>query len=118
MQDKKAGPFSIGGILWPGLSKLMEEAGEVCQVIGKLVGTGGETQHWDGTNLRDRLEEEIADVLAACQYVIEHNGLDRGSISARVQKKRTLFEKWHVEQGGDPTHEPQAISQTPGLPRS
>lgn len=34
----ESGDFSIGGTLWPGLSKLIEECGEVLQVGGKLIG--------------------------------------------------------------------------------
>lgn len=39
--------FAIGSPVWPGLSKLAEEAGETLQVVGKLMGTGGESAHWD-----------------------------------------------------------------------
>lgn len=91
------GPYSIGGAPWPGLSKLVEEAGEVLQVAGKLIGTGGAENHWDGTNLRDRMHEEIGDLLAACQFVSDHNGLDATRIFARMQEKLALYEKWHRE---------------------
>ena len=38
---------------------LAEEIGEVSQVVGKIIGTGGETSHWDGAGPLDvRLEEE------------------------------------------------------------
>lgn len=90
--------FAIGSPFWPGLSKLTEESGEVCQVIGKLVGTGGETAHWDGSDLRVRLIEEAGDVLAACDFVIEKNGLDAsGAAAARRAFKLALFRKWHAE---------------------
>jgi hypothetical protein len=51
--------FAIGDKEWPGISKLVEEAGEVGQVCGKLIGSGGETAHFDGSNLRARLSEEL-----------------------------------------------------------
>lgn len=88
--------FSIGSSEWPGLSKLVEEAGEVGQVIGKLMGTSGEIHHWDGSNLKECLEEEIADVIAAVLFVSKHNPLDNDRIDLRVQKKLALFEKWHA----------------------
>lgn len=91
-------PFSIGGKVWPGISKLIEEAGEVQQVAGKLLGTGGAVEHWDGSNLRDRLQEEIADVMAACQFVAEANQLDVDGIARRVDAKLATFHKWHREQ--------------------
>ena len=54
--------FAIGALVWPGISKLLEEAGEVVQVGGKLLGTDGAEGHWDGSNLRTRLEDEIAEL--------------------------------------------------------
>lgn len=94
-----AGPYSIGSSHWPGISKLIEEAGEVIQVAGKLLGSGGVVEHWDGTNLKTRLEDEIGDVLAATDFVVRHCGLDPVAVEARRLVKRTLFEKWHREQG-------------------
>lgn len=95
--------FAIGSPLWPGLSKVTEEAGEVQQVIGKLLGTGGEEEHWDGSNLRKRLTEEVADVLAACDFVVMMNDLD---VAYRRKTKLALFMKWHNDQNkhsGKPT---------------
>jgi N-carbamoyl-L-amino-acid hydrolase len=86
--------FGIGSPTWPGVSKVSEEAGEVIQVIGKLTGTGGLIHHWDGTNLRDRLTEETADVLAACDYLVQMNQLD---VTERRKAKFALFMKWHDE---------------------
>lgn len=94
-----AGDFSIGSKIWPGISKLVEECGEVTQVAGKLFGTGGRIDHWDGTNLRERLEDELADVQAAIEFVACHNDLDASRIGRRVDEKITLFNKWHEEQG-------------------
>lgn len=93
------GSYSIGSIVWPGLSKVAEECGEIIQVIGKLMGTGGTVEHWDGTNLADRMSEEAADLLAALEFFIAHNGerLDREAIEARAAKKLALFEQWHAD---------------------
>lgn len=100
-----AGNYSIGSTLWPGLSKLIEEAGETQQVCGKLIGSGGNPAHWDGSDLKIRLEEEIGDLIAACNFVIARNGLDRDAIDRRVQKKVVRFDDWHDEEigkkGGD-----------------
>jgi NTP pyrophosphatase (non-canonical NTP hydrolase) len=93
-----AGPFSIGSALWPGISKLVEEAGEVSQVCGKLIGSGGEIMHWDGTNLKERLEDEIADVLAACFFVAAACNLDAVKIDTRMKTKLETFSRWHKEQ--------------------
>lgn len=94
--NKPAPPmFAIGSPVWPGLSKLAEEAGETLQVIGKLMGTGGESAHWDGTDLRGRLIEELADLMAACEFVVATNQLDHEDLSVRRQKKLELFCQWH-----------------------
>lgn len=87
--------FSIGSKRWPGISKLIEEAGEVVQICGKLMGSRGEIQHWDGSNLKLRLQEEIGDVQAACDFVIEFCGLDGHAIALRRLHKRELFVRWH-----------------------
>lgn len=86
--------FAIGSPVWPGLSKLDEEAGEVVQVIGKLMGTGGLTQHWDGSDLRQRLVEEIGDVMAACEFVAQTNDLET-EVEIRRRDKLALFYRWH-----------------------
>ncbi len=92
----KPTPFAFGSAIWPGLGKLTEEASEVGQVIGKLMGTGGEVNHWDGTDLKQRLEEEIADVLAAAEFVMAFNALDTDAIFERQRIKMVRFTQWHT----------------------
>lgn len=93
-----AGPYSIGSEKWPGLSKLIEECGEVLQVCGKIVGADGENTHFDGTNLRERLEDEIADLWAAISYVSQKCELDRVRLDFLSNQKRLVFEMWHEEE--------------------
>lgn len=90
--------YNIGSNTWPGLSKLIEEMGEVGQVVGKILGTGGVPNHWDGTNLVDRLHEELADLEAAIQFVKEINGLDLMRCAERRAEKVALFYEWHEAQ--------------------
>jgi NTP pyrophosphatase (non-canonical NTP hydrolase) len=97
-RPRGSGDFSIGSQYWPGISKLIEECGEVVQVGGKLLGSRGEVEHWDGSNLRGRLEDEIGDVLAACSFVVQNNGLNEERISGRHHEKLKLFCLWHQEQ--------------------
>lgn len=88
--------FDFGkGNKWPGIAKLIEEAGELIQVCGKLMGSRGHEDHWDGTNLRERLHEEIGDVLAACEFIIARCGLDRGKIRERIAHKLGRYNSWH-----------------------
>jgi NTP pyrophosphatase (non-canonical NTP hydrolase) len=90
--------FAIGDEEWPGLSKLAEECGEVIQVIGKLMGTRGKTDHWDGMDLRKRLIEELADLIAAICFAVDQNRLDEQALKERIEKKLETFERWHNEQ--------------------
>ncbi len=95
---KLTGPFSIGSRIWPGISKLIEECGEAVQVCGKLLGSSGEINHWDGSNLKTRLEDELGDLLAAIDFVIDHCGLNSAYVLTRMQRKRERFEKWHEDE--------------------
>lgn len=96
------GDFSIGSNVWPGLSKLIEECGEVIQVCGKLIATGGAEQHWDGSNLRDRLVEELGDLDAAITFVAQECDLDLPSFAIRSWEKFERFQAWHGSQPAAP----------------
>ena len=95
---KGNGDFSIGSTVWPGTSKLIEEMGELHQVLGKLIASHGDTEHWSG-DLRVKLVEEIGDVCAAIRF-FERNmtPLESALITNRTIEKTRLFEKWHTEQ--------------------
>lgn len=91
--------FAIGDAEWPGISKVMEEAGEVVQVCGKLVGTHGAVKHFDGSDLQSRLEGELGDLLAAIDFLIDHNPrLDKDIIAIQHSVKRKVFEEYHRKQ--------------------
>jgi len=79
------------------MSKLIEEMGELGQVFGKLMGTGGEAKHWDGSNLRERVVEELADVYAAIQFFAANNLTleEQHAWAERVATKRRRFDGWH-----------------------
>lgn len=90
--------FYIGASTWPGISKLIEECGEVLQVCGKLIATDGEHKHWDGSNLKCRLQEELGDLLAAIEFTANVNHLDTEYIKRRVADKLAKFMLWHQTQ--------------------
>lgn len=86
-----------------GLAKLMEEAGEVVQVAGKVLAYGlGE--HPDGSLLKPRLEDEIADIEAACMFVARRLDLDEDRIAERRFRKLNLFREWDADQNNN-SHE-------------
>ncbi len=59
---------------------LVEECGEILQLIGKAIRFGIDTPGPDGTSARQRLNAECGDVLAAIDY-----GVAAGVIDARVR---------------------------------
>lgn len=81
-----------------GLAKLAEECGELQQVIGKRLAYYHTEVHPDGgPALSRRLEDEIADVLAACALVTALHELDERRIEKRRLEKISLFRRWHYD---------------------
>jgi NTP pyrophosphatase (non-canonical NTP hydrolase) len=94
-QDRApAGPYEIGSATWPGLAKLAEEAGELIQVLAKLIGAAGRETYYDGSDLRARLVEECGDLTAALAFFTETNGLT-AAVDARAEGKLAVFRQWH-----------------------
>ena len=82
-----------------GLTKLMEECGELVQIAAKKQAYTHTDIHPDGKgSLKKRLEDEIADVSAACAFVIATFELDDNRINERASRKLALFLKWHTQQ--------------------
>lgn len=88
--------FAIGDEEWPGVSKVLEEMGELQQVLGKLMGVRGKTTHWSG-DLRKMLIEEMADLKAALIFLEKYNmsGEEIVAMRERVAFKFQRFEAWH-----------------------
>jgi NTP pyrophosphatase (non-canonical NTP hydrolase) len=81
-----------------GLAKLIEECGELVQVAGKRLAYYSTDEHPDGgPPLPERLEDEIADVMAAIETVMSLHGLDRGRMLTRYADKLRLFRAWHED---------------------
>lgn len=77
-----------------GLTKLAEECAELAVVCAKKIAYMHTDQHPDGSNLRTRLQEEIADVLASIQFVVDKLKLDDIAIDMNVIKKSDRFHQW------------------------
>lgn len=93
-----SGDFSIGSRVWPGTSKLIEEMGELNQVLGKLIAVGGATDHWSG-DLRKMLVEEIGDAMAAIRFFVDQNlTVEEGtSVAIRSDNKLVRFTEWQLD---------------------
>jgi hypothetical protein len=96
-----AGPYSIGSDIWPGLSKVVEESGELGTILGKIMATGGSTHYWGGRDLRVELVDEIADLRAALDFFVSVNLSDDQAaikrLADRERVKARLFTRWHLE---------------------
>lgn len=71
-----------------GAFKLVEEMGELTQVLMKLAG-----QHDPDADLIDLLHEELGDVLAAAQYLYQTNPrtVDVRRLTTRIEEKVEKF---------------------------
>lgn len=80
-----------------GLSKLIEECGEVLQVAGKLL-QYPEGEHPDGKgDLLLRLQAELGDLMAAMGFVVDQLGIDHEAVSVHAVGKLALFHQWASE---------------------
>lgn len=91
----------IGADTHPGLLKLMEESGEVIREGTKLL-TFPDVPYPDGSDVRQALLSECADLRAALSYFIEQNTTDQEymDIIGRWQRKLQRFNTWHAEEKG------------------
>jgi hypothetical protein len=102
---EQPGSYCIGSDIWPGMAKLVEEMGELNQVIGKIMSGGGDPIYWDGTNLVEKLVEELADVQAVLWFFTNINvkqlkidGEFWGPLAHRMRYKQDKFIEWHYKQ--------------------
>lgn len=81
---------------YDGLTKLIEECGELTQIAAKKQAYFDTDEHPDGKgSMKKRLEEEIADVMAACALVVDTLNLDEPAILERISVKLERFLTWH-----------------------
>jgi len=78
------------------LGKLAEEANELGSAIARCIIQGvDECEPVTGKLNRQWLQDEIADVQANLDLVIERFGLDEEAMDARAAKKRRHLKQWH-----------------------
>lgn len=81
-----------------GLGKLIEECAELSTVAAKKLNYMDIDVHPDGKgSLKERLEDEIADVMAAVNIVTENFDLNQIKIHNRLQEKKILFRQFQDE---------------------
>jgi len=78
------------------LGKLTEECGELASAASRCIIQGiDETEPTTGRCNRLWLQDEIADVLANIELVINHFALDVDVIDARAERKQEYLRRWH-----------------------
>jgi NTP pyrophosphatase (non-canonical NTP hydrolase) len=89
--------YSFGNPLLPGLAKLMEECGELVQILAKKMAYPLEP-HPDGQDTDARIVEEMGDVLAGITFYGSLNLTkeQQDAVEARRDKKVELFRSWHA----------------------
>ena len=70
-----------------------EECAEVAQAISKVFRFGIDGEHLSVTN-RERLEEEIGDLLCMIEMLTEESIIDAGAVANAAQAKRAKLAKW------------------------
>lgn len=65
------------------LGLLVEECGEICQGVGKIIRHGIDNG-WDGITNREYIEMEVADVIGVLKIIKGLDFLDWNSINSRL----------------------------------
>ncbi|HUW45619.1 MAG TPA: hypothetical protein VMW50_07455 [Dehalococcoidia bacterium] len=79
------------------MGKLCEETGELTQVAARCIIQGIDTCDPVTKKLnRDWIEDEVADVIANVELVVEHFKLSERKIVQRVKKKKAQLRTWHL----------------------
>lgn len=87
--------YNFGSPVWPGLAKVIEECGEVLQIAGQIVAFPA-GNHPSGVDIVARMNNEIADLAAAIQFLVAENGtIDTTGFVLRRDAKLRLFQGWH-----------------------
>lgn len=86
------------------LGKLAEETSELGAATARCLIQGiDESEPVTKKPNREWLEDELADVKANSELVIEHFGLDQARIDARTAKKKVQLREWHAMLVPDPS---------------
>ena len=80
-----------------GLTKIVEECGELIQICAKKIAYMKEDFHPDGQFMRGEIEKEMADVLASIEFVAAKWNLNREVINNRMTHKLRLYNQWDKE---------------------
>jgi NTP pyrophosphatase (non-canonical NTP hydrolase) len=75
------------------LSILQEECAEVVQAVSKIFRFGYDDEY-DGATNRQRLEEEIGDLLAMVDILVENSVISDGNLNEARKNKKIKLKTW------------------------
>lgn len=87
-----------------GVAKVIEECGELVQILAKKLAYWYTDEHPDGAgSIRERIEDEMGDVLAAIAHAAADPrlDLDRDRIERRRLMKLATFDTWEEQLGNN-----------------
>lgn len=86
-------------LVFDGLVKLLEETSELQQVAAKKIAYFNTDEHPDSRgSLKERMEDEMGDVLAIAIFVRSAFNLNASRIEQRITEKLNLYHQWHGEE--------------------
>jgi NTP pyrophosphatase (non-canonical NTP hydrolase) len=71
-----------------------EECAEVIQEVSKIFRFGIDNQHKDGIPHRDKLEQEVGDLLAMIDLMFEYQLIDTNNVQTAIQNKKDKLKIW------------------------
>ncbi len=71
-----------------------EECAEVIQEISKIFRFGIDQQHKDGMMHREKLEQEVGDVLCMINLLTAHGVIRPEAVTQAVENKSTKLKQW------------------------
>lgn len=71
-----------------------EECAEVIQEISKIFRFGIKEMHKSGIPHQKKLEEEVGDLLAMIELLIEHNVIEREEVNLAIENKKDKLKIW------------------------
>ena len=71
-----------------------EECAEVIQEVSKIFRFGIDNQHKSGVQHKEKLEQEVGDLLAMIDLMFEHQLIDNSNVQVAIQRKKDKLKIW------------------------
>ena len=71
-----------------------EECAEVIQEVSKIFRFGIDNQHKSGVQHKEKLEQEVGDLLAMIDLMVEHQLINNSNVQVAIQRKKDKLKIW------------------------